>query len=133
MPTDSGGGMRKRTRIAAISKDTVRRELCRRPGALCRSNQAMPAALHARIIKGPAAFAAHRQAMAGGIAMAWDSADVQYDRRATLTEDMSRLDLIEVLEQLRFGHGHGHGPGYVTVRLDRGVHTYLIELLRERR
>jgi hypothetical protein len=39
---------------------------------------------------------------------------------------MSRRDLIEVLEQLRFGRG----PGYVTVRLDRGVRLYLIELLR---
>ena len=61
--------------------------------------------------------------------MAWDSADVRYDRRPTLTEDMTKTDLVEALEQLKFGRG----PGYVTVRLDRGVRHYLIELLRERR
>jgi hypothetical protein len=77
----------------------------------------------------PVAFAAHRQAMAGGIAVAWDSADVRYDRRPTMTEEMTKADLVEVLEQLKFGRG----PGYVTVRLDRGVRHYLIELLRERR
>jgi hypothetical protein len=70
----------------------------------------------------------HLRRIREGLIVAWDSADTVFDRRPTMTKDMSKEDLVEVLEQLRFGRG----PGYVTVRLDRGVRHYLIELLRER-
>jgi hypothetical protein len=45
---------------------------------------------------------------------------------AELTDDMTVADLIDVLEHLPFG------PRGCTVRIDRGVATFLVRLLRER-
>jgi hypothetical protein len=46
-----------------------------------------------------------------------------------LDQDMTRGDLIEVLDQLRFVGCESTA----TLRIDRGVTAYLLHLLRERR
>jgi hypothetical protein len=48
---------------------------------------------------------------------------ISISRRA---DDMTRADLVEVLQHLPFVSGH------CVVRLDRGVRDYLVRALRER-
>jgi hypothetical protein len=54
-----------------------------------------------------------------------------YDRRSTpaeLDEDMSRTDLIDVLERLRFVERPS-----ITLRIDHGVRDFLVRALRGQR
>jgi hypothetical protein len=52
-----------------------------------------------------------------------NSSVISISRRA---DDMTRADLVEVLQLLPFVSGH------CVVRLDRGVRDYLVRALRER-
>jgi hypothetical protein len=47
--------------------------------------------------------------------------------RPELTSDMTRSDLVEVLEHLPWGRG-----GLCTIRLDRDVRDYLLRMLKRR-
>jgi hypothetical protein len=79
------------------------------------------------IFETSAAEAAHRKAMAGGVAVAWTFSDTKYDRVAQIDGDMKAADVGYVLEQMRFPPN-----GFTVLKIDRETRDYLFRLVERR-